>query len=200
MSPRPDRREERTTQIIEAAMAVFAEKGFNAARMSDIADEAGVSKGTLYFYFEEGKDAIIRTILKAILGRELSMARRLLAVEKTSLEKLDLLTEAMLEDLKKIKPLLSLYFDFMAMAMRREAVHDVIKKTFREYTEIIENLVQQGIDNGELRPVDVREAALTIGAIFEGTLLLWAYDSTLVDFETHIKTGTQLLLDGLKTS
>ena len=48
-------------RIIEAAVKVFAEQGIGKARMDDIAQETGVSKGTLYLYFKS-KDAIIRTV------------------------------------------------------------------------------------------------------------------------------------------
>ena len=51
MSPRPDVSEERRNQILEAAMAVFARQGFEQARMDDIAQEVGLSKGALYLYF-----------------------------------------------------------------------------------------------------------------------------------------------------
>ena len=61
MSPKPDVSEERTAQIITAAMQVFAQQGLEKARMDDIASESGLSKGTLYLYFKS-KDAIISAI------------------------------------------------------------------------------------------------------------------------------------------
>ena len=48
MSPRPDVSEERKQQILEAAIAVFARLGFRAARMDDVAEQAGLSKAALY--------------------------------------------------------------------------------------------------------------------------------------------------------
>ncbi len=49
--PRRRRQEERPAELIEAAIEVFAEKGFTAARLEDVARRAGVSKGTAYLYF-----------------------------------------------------------------------------------------------------------------------------------------------------
>ena len=46
------RKEDRPQEILEAALKVFAEKGFAAARLEEIAAKAGVSKGTIYLYFE----------------------------------------------------------------------------------------------------------------------------------------------------
>ena len=47
MSPRPDVSDERKSQILKAAESVFTQKGFDEARMDDIADKTGLSKGTL---------------------------------------------------------------------------------------------------------------------------------------------------------
>ena len=69
MSPRPNVSEERISQIVTAAEDVFTKKGFNEARMDDIAEETGLSKGTLYNYFKS-KDDLIIAILDRIFQRE----------------------------------------------------------------------------------------------------------------------------------
>jgi AcrR family transcriptional regulator len=60
------RKQERPGDIIAAALAVFAEKGFAGARMEEIARRAGLSKGTLYLYFETKEDmfrAVVREVV-----------------------------------------------------------------------------------------------------------------------------------------
>ena len=52
MTPRPDIQGERKKQILDAAMTVFAQKGFHQARMDDIVEQSGLSKGTIYWYFK----------------------------------------------------------------------------------------------------------------------------------------------------
>src|SRR5271165_3729376 len=61
------RKEARPTEILDAAVAVFAEKGFAAARMEDIAKRAGVTKGTIYLYFE-GKEDVFKTLVRESIG------------------------------------------------------------------------------------------------------------------------------------
>ncbi len=56
------RKEARPEEILEAALELFAEKGFTATRMQDVAKQAGISKGTLYNYFES-KEAIFRNLV-----------------------------------------------------------------------------------------------------------------------------------------
>lgn len=57
------RSEARPDEILDAALAVFGEKGFDPARMDDIAAAAGVSKGALYLYFES-KEAVLKGLIK----------------------------------------------------------------------------------------------------------------------------------------
>jgi len=56
------RKESRPSEIIEAAFDLFAEKGFSATRMDEIAHKAGISKGSLYNYFKS-KEAIFEAIV-----------------------------------------------------------------------------------------------------------------------------------------
>ena len=66
------RKEARPAEIVAAAMAVFSEKGFAAARLDDIAARAGVSKGALYLYFET-KQALFEAVVRDIVGPNVTM-------------------------------------------------------------------------------------------------------------------------------
>ena len=57
---------ERPTEIVAAALAVFADKGFAAARLDDIAKRAGVSKGALYLYYETKEDLFRAVVRQAV--------------------------------------------------------------------------------------------------------------------------------------
>jgi AcrR family transcriptional regulator len=59
------RKESRPTELLDAALAEFFEKGFAAARLEDIATRAGVSKGTIYLYFQSKED-VFEALVKAI--------------------------------------------------------------------------------------------------------------------------------------
>src|SRR5712671_2438975 len=60
------RKADRPGEIVQAAMAVFAEKGFAAAKLDEIARRAGVSKGALYLYFETKEDIFRAVVDQAI--------------------------------------------------------------------------------------------------------------------------------------
>ena len=105
MSPRPDVREERSSQILAAAIAVFARAGFRDARMDDIAAEAQLSKGTLYLYFDS-KDAIVMRLMEEIFGRQLDDVRSVLGPTVSAEEGLDALVRRIAEDVRRMAELL----------------------------------------------------------------------------------------------
>src|SRR5262245_50848793 len=61
--------EERPRQIIEAALAVFGERGLAAARLDDIAKRAGLSKGTIYLYFPNKEELFREVIRSTVVSR-----------------------------------------------------------------------------------------------------------------------------------
>ena len=72
------RKAERPEEIVAAAMEVFAEKGFAAARLDDIAARAGVSKGALYLYFATKED-IFRAVIEHGVAPNLGRIQTVLA-------------------------------------------------------------------------------------------------------------------------
>lgn len=61
------RKEDRPAEITEAAMTVFAEKGFAAARVEEVAQRAGVSKGLLYLYFRT-KEELFKAVIRSFVA------------------------------------------------------------------------------------------------------------------------------------
>ena len=197
MSPRPDVSDERKAQIINAAEGVFAKKGFDEARMDDIADETGLSKGTLYLYFKS-KDDLIIAILDRIFQREFQAFEKIDLSTMSATDAVWLFTDMIMKDVKLILRLMPLAYQFLALAFRNTVVQKAFKVYLSRYMGIFVPIIQHGIDTGEFRQVDAYEVGVASGAIIEGTLLLWVYDKSLVDPEKHIRSGMKLLLEGVQ--
>ena len=197
MSPRPDVSDKRRNQILDAAEEVFTRKGIDQARMDDIVEETGLSKGTLYWYFKN-KDAIIIAILDRIFAREFEQLESMKTAEASAVECLWLLTDMITADMLRMLRLMPIAYEFLALAFRSKVVQKVITQYFNRYMEILVPIIQRGIDSGEFRPVDAQEVAIAAGAIFEGTILLWVYDKNRVNPEAHIRSGMHLLMEGVQ--
>ena len=197
MSPKPNVSEERTDQILNAATEVLAQKGFYKARMDDIAAQARLSKGALYLYFKS-KDAIITALLDRIFQREMSALSDLQSADGTALERLERLTNTITSDVQTWLRIVPVAYVFLGLIFRNKTVQQAFRQYLRTYVNLVTPIIQQGIEHGEFRPQDPVEIALALGAIYEGTILLWVYDPERVDVEKQIRSGVQLVLNGLQ--
>lgn len=196
MAPRPDVSEERKTQILTAATKVFTKHGFSEARMDDIVAESGLSKGALYWYFES-KYAIIISILDQIFDWETSHMRDLLEEEASAPKKMELFFESSIKDLERMKPLMPIFFDFWSLSVRKKNINRAIKRYYQQFLDLIEPIIQQGIDQGEFQPVDAGAAAVALGAMFEGTILFLIYFPDTIDIEKQFRFNINLAMEGL---
>lgn len=189
--------EERREQILNAAAVVFAQRGFHAARMDDVAAEAGVSKGTLYWYFE-GKDDLIQSLLDRMLAQELAQAETFLEMDITARAKLDRLMDLVIEDVVRMKPLMPILFEFFSLMMRRNKVKQVLGGYYRSYLEALTPIIEQGVERGEFLSVDPLDIAIAIGTTVEGTIFLWSALPEVVDLERHIREGVRMILQTIE--
>jgi len=197
LSPRPDVSEQRKKEIVEAAIRVFSRMGLHQARMDDIVEESGLSKGTLYWYFK-GKDEIIIAILDNMFAAELGILHLPSDPELSASQRIEAYIQRTRDDVTDMLRLLPLTYEFYALAFRNQAIREMLTQYLNAYMQALVPVIQQGIDTGEFRPVNATDAAIALGAMFEGVLLLWMYDPELVDLTHHFETSTDLFLQGLK--
>ncbi len=196
MAPRPDVSEERKAQILEAATEVFSRAGFHKARMDDIAKQAGLSKGALYWYFDS-KNAIIQGIMDLMFSREFEKMGAFIDAEIPAREKLERYLEMTVEDIARFESLLPIMYEFWAMLLRKKRVKQVLGSYYQGFFDIAIPIIQQGIDSGEFRQMNAADVAVTIGAFIEGLFVLWAAIPDMVELERHVRAGTHLIIDSL---
>lgn len=163
--PSPRRRKQaRPRELLDAALGLFVEKGFAAARAEEVARRAGVSKGTLYLYYpskEELFKAVVRLNVSSLIAEGIE------AVEGFEGRSSDLLTY-----------LLHTWWDRLG-STPAAAIHKIVLSEVRNFPELAQfytdevtvpadrlfcSCVQRGIDSGEFRPMPVHEVALALMA------------------------------------
>ncbi len=197
MSRRSDVSEIRRNQILDAATTVFVRLGFQHARMDDIVEESGLSKGTLYWYFKSKED-IINAILHRLFTGELENLENLLEAEGTVSKRLIQLTSDRVTGMKRMSNLVPIIFEFYAVAVHQQWVQQFIGDYFKHFRKLLETLIQQGIDGGEFRRVNVKEAAISLASMYEGLTIHWLMDPQTVQWDILSESSIPLLLDGLK--
>ena len=194
--PRPDMRAERIPQIMEAAMTVFARNGFAPTRMDDIAQEAGVSKATLYLYFTS-KDDLIVAILQAFFEEGFTELGALLASDRSVSTSLIVWTRQRMQEMRDHAAYLSIGFEFYAVAARQQATRQVVHEYYHQYRTSIAALLQKGIEQGEFHAIDVHEMAIAIVSMYEGMTILWMLDSGGFDLVGVAERTVQALVGSI---
>jgi len=195
------RKQARPAEILDAALKVFAEKGFSGARMEDIAARAGVSKGTIYLYFDS-KEAVFKTLVRESIGKTLAeVGRNAQAFEGPARELLrfvlaaaaKLLTQSDRVVLPKIIIAESGNFPELARFYREEIIDKGLA--------LLSGLIQRGIAQGEFRALPVEHVAriciapALLGAIWRTTFA--RFDAQPYDYQGLIDTHLDILLRGL---
>jgi AcrR family transcriptional regulator len=197
LSPRPDVSEERKKQILEAAISVFAKLGFHKARMDDIVEASGLSKGALYWYFKSKED-LIKNIMDSIFASSMKEFQYFPDVQDSAREQIANMLIHSMHEAKQMLEIRPIVYEIFAYALRDRIIQKTIREYFNTYTEQLTPIIQEGINKGEFRDIDPFSAALALGAIFEGTILLWMIAPDTVDINLHFRDGLNLLLDGFE--
>ena len=194
--PSEDLSEERQKQILDAAITEFAQHGFHATRMEDIARAAGLSKGAVYLYYKS-KDAIITALLRTMFAWELRGARAIMEAEGSAADRLLAITCMLAEEFERMAVAMPILLEFYAVAFRQSAVREYLSQMYEEFRAPLARLIQQGIERGEFRAVAPADVALTWIALVEGLALLWALNPRGLALREHAEAAVHLLLDGL---
>ena len=146
MTERATGSEEKRRQILDAAVRVFARKGFHTSRVGDIAEEAGVAHGLLYHYFSS-KDEVLETVFRENWG---VLLERIQAVEQAD--------EPATEQLRHVAAILLRTWlhtpDVVRVLVREIARSPEVQDRIGELVkplESIRRIVERGQGTGELR-------------------------------------------------
>ena len=195
------RKDARPNEIVEAALDAFAEKGFAATRLEDVAKRAGVSKGTLYLYFQDKEDLFKAVIQQGLVPNIASAEDRLADTDGTTQEllqrvvghfigtvagsKLGVIPKLVIAEAHNFPDLTKFYAD------------EVIARGLK----IVRTILQRGIERGEIRAIDPDVAApVLIGPLL--LLILWKnvfepHSSQTIDPAAYSQTYADILLNGM---
>ena len=200
-SSRKRRPDDRPAEIIAAALELFAERGFAATRLEDVAARAGLSKAAIYLYFDD-KTSLLKAVVKETVGARIAQVAAVVG-------HLD----------GDVAPVLRRFLTTVAHGVRDTRLPDIIKLVIAEsrahpqigqfYLDevigaalpMLQGLIERGVARGEFRPVDARLAAKSL----IGPMLLAALWKSVfqpigadpIDVEALAAQHADLVLHGL---
>ena len=192
--PKPDVSAERKAQILAAASNIFLKKGFDAARMEDIAASAGLSIGGVYWYYKS-KEEVILDLMDSITNTDLDDLHALLDAPGPVVERLKGYVRASVPPTEKLSPL---FYDFYSLGGRDPRVRARLQEYFHAYRQVIAALLAQGVARGEFRPLDVERLAILFAALYEGMLEMAMLDPDNVQAVYELVDALDVLFLGLR--
>ncbi len=160
--PRAQRRHEK---ILDAALRVFAKKGYRDAAVDDIAVESKTSKGGVYFHFP-GKQAIFLELLDRTASRLRAKVEEAIASHSDPIDKADAALLVVLKTFASHKALARLFM-IEALGAGRE-FHQRLSEIHAEFAGIIELQLDEAVRTGVIAPLDTDVAATAwFGALNE---------------------------------
>ena len=168
--------------LIRSAYKVMGEKGLGHLSLQDVADDAGVSKAILPYYFESKENLILLT-MRWVLARVAQRLREAIARADNAEAKVSAMIDAIFVSGESNRRFYLVFFDFLGYAARNDRFAD-IGATFHElcnglYAEVVRLGQEEGVFNG----TDAREAATVVRALVDGLFTQWIQDKDWQD--TH---------------
>ncbi len=189
------RSQETRMRILEAAMEHFASQGYNAASVDDICAAAGVSKGAFYHHFPSKQAVFFALFQDWLQGLDKAFA----AIHPATVPETLMQMTGVLPDLfATADNRLPMFLEFWLQASRDESIWGKTIAPYRHYQQHFAKLVQEGIDEGTVKPVNPQAAAQVLLSLAVGLVLQGVLDPKGADWPQVAQESLQILMAGLE--
>jgi AcrR family transcriptional regulator len=161
--------------LIRSAYKVMGEKGMNKLSLQDVADEAGVSKAILPYYFESKENLTLIT-MRWVLARVAERIRAAINEVEGAEEKVSAMVDAIFVSPESNRRFYLVFFDFLGYAARNDRFADV-GATFHEICNgLYAEVVELGRKESVFRVSDARAGATVVRALVDGLFTQWVQE------------------------
>jgi AcrR family transcriptional regulator len=200
-------KEEMTTQkrsqstrnhILDSALNCFSKNGYDATGVAEICNAAGVSKGAFYHHFPTKQSvflALLNDWLGGIEGALSNVSNKAASVPEAFEDMAGMITQIFTVAQGKIP----MFLEFWMQARRDPVIWQATVEPYRKYQQIIEKLIQKGIEEGTIKEVNSQDVARIIVSIAVGSLLQDALDPDATEWGRVLMQGIHLVLDSIGT-
>jgi AcrR family transcriptional regulator len=192
-----EKKDERRSQILQAAMSCFAEKGYHLTTMDDIVAASGLSKGSIYWYYKSKKD-ILMAILEVAFAEIGEAAAGILEDSTVGAgERLRRFLEVSMESIAQFGELTAVFIDFWSASRHDEDFYQLMVGLYEPFLKSMVALIEEGIQSGEFRPVNAADLAVSLMSAGDG-LIMYQIIGIPVDLQGTMETFLDVLFEGLR--
>ena len=161
----------RCTEILDAARKVFAEKGFSETTMDQVAECAGIAKGTLYLYFRSKRDIYMAALMEGIRSLNNDSRRKVEAAAGVR-EKLRAFIETRVGYFEQHRDFFLIYHSEVGNLRFPQASHDgQLSELYLEQAQMLEEVLKKAAAAGEIRELRPDSTAFTVCDMTRGVIV-----------------------------
>jgi AcrR family transcriptional regulator len=204
MQDESDKAQARRAEMLQAAGEIFAAKGYAAATVDDIAARAGVSKGTMYNYFDSKQELFLQLLTASISEDEAHSDDIIAQAGLTAREKLDAILDWWLGRFAQFQQIGRLVLEFWATAARegdQGPLSDAFTGMYARWRERLTGIFRQGDQAGEFYlPFGPEYAASLVMALLDGVQVQSILGFGTEPNETYLNAAKRAIFDSLQGS
>ena len=190
------RSEETRNRILQSALRLFSETGYDATGVAGICGAAGVSKGAFYHHFDT-KQAVFLQLLEDWLQQVDADLQTALGEAPTVVDGLLGMAARTRGVFSTADGRLSILLEFWAQARKDPVVWERTIAPFRRYRDAFAGIIAKGIEEGSLRPIDADKAAQALMSLAVGIILQGVLDPNGARWDRVIQDTIGMLVEGI---
>ena len=187
---------QRKAQILDAALAVIVQKGYENSRMDDIVASSKMSKGAIYWYYKSKKE-IYLSLVNHWVHHYSAVLNHIVDTDRSASDQLRSLFQYFTVQYEKDPVVFKALLEFWSMAGRDPEFNDKLQKVYSEFVNLISTIIQQGMDNGEFKNLDLDITAMSIMVNIEGIMWFTLFKLKNTSAREYIQTISDFILSGL---
>jgi AcrR family transcriptional regulator len=183
-------------RIIQAALRLFAEKGYDPTGVAEICLASDVSKGAFYHHFPSKQSIFLELLQEWLKALDIELGRAMDSSRSVP-EGLLAMAYQMQGVFSAADGRIHLFLEFWQQARRDPQIWKEFIAPYRRYQDFFARVIQKGIDEGSFRPIDPQVAGQSLVALAVGILVQGVLDPHGADWDRMTRDSVQLLISGM---
>ena len=186
----------RKDQILDAALTVLVQNGYEGSRMDDVVSESQLSKGAIYWYYKSKKDMYLDLVNFWVI-RYSATINHLVENDQTAPDQLKSLFNYFIDQYESDPDPFIALTEFWSMAQKDDDFRAKLQKVYSQFLEVLEKIVAKGVKDGDFKKLDIRITAMSIMLNVESINWFTLFDTHGVSARDYIQTISDFILAGL---
>ena len=186
----------RKDQILDAALTVLVQHGYEGSRMDDVVSESQLSKGAIYWYYKS-KKAMYLDLVNFWVIRYSATINHLVENDQAAPDQLKSLFNYFIDQYESDPDPFIALTEFWSMAQKDDDFRAKLQKVYSQFLEVLEKIVAKGVKDGDFKKLDIRITAMSIMLNVESINWFTLFDTHGVSARDYIQTISDFILAGL---